>query len=462
MPYVLGIHVGATATSAAIARREGSRWSAAVPVPLGGAAGPSPVLSVPTVLCRVQDGSFVAGEAARRQELAYHEWVVRDFTKRVGDDLPMLVGSEFVPAQRLVATMVEWVADVVANRQGHPPEHIAVAHDAAWGPHRILLVQQALAQLGLGDVTMVPEPLAVALDYAGKQRVADDAAIVVGNVGGSGFDATVLRRRQPGFDIVGPPLESDHPGGQDLDDEVLGAVRAEFGARLESLDVGDPAQRAALAGLRAECVRAKEALSHQPGVQIRVELPDLRTEFALSRSRYEKLARPHLERVPELLIQAVQSASLSTEDLAAVVLAGGTARTPLLKQLVAQRLSLPPQVDVAPELAAASGAAQAAVRVLSADTDQEAAAETSVLMRIEGPESDPDIFDEEPAAAPRPPVEVEPPPIEPPDEDRERRVKIIKLSVAAVLIIVGVVLTIINPHAPLGGIFNAVHSPLQH
>jgi molecular chaperone DnaK (HSP70) len=448
MPYVLGIHLGATATTAAIARRDGSRWAAAVPVPL--AAGPV----VPTALCKVQDGSFVAGEAAQRQMITHHEWVARGFTGRLGDDLPVLVGSEFIPAQRLVATMIEWVADAVAHRQGHPADHIAVAHSATWGPHRIHLAHQALAQLGLSDVTMVAEPMAVALDYAAKQRIDENEPIVVANVGGSGLDATVLRRRQRGFEVVGSPLNADHPSGQDLDDEIFAAVRAEFEDQLDALDLTDLNQRAALAHLRAECVRAKEALSHQPGVQLRVELPGTRSEFALSRSRYEQLARPHLERVPELILQAVQSATLSPDDVDAVVLAGGTARTPLLKQLVAERLQKPPQVDVAPELAAASGAALAAVQLLSTDTDQGSVAETSVLMRIEGSDESFDL-DDEPAEAPRPTVEVEPMELEPPDEDRARRMKIIKLSVAAVLIIGGLVLTFFVPDFKISNVFNA-------
>ncbi|GAA4611667.1 Hsp70 family protein [Saccharopolyspora hordei] len=444
MPYVLGVHLGATVTTAAIARRDGTRWGAATPVPLS-PSGPV----VPTVLCKVQDGSYVAGEAAQRQEIAHHEWVVRGFTHRLGEDLPLLVGNEFVPAQSLVATLVEWVADTVAARQGHPAEHIALAHSATWGPHRVRLVQQALAQLGLGDVTMVPEPMAVALDYAAKQRVPEHEPIAVANIGGSGMDATVLRRRQRGFEVVGSPLTADHPSGQDLDDEIFAAVREQFGERLDALDLDDLNQRAALFHLRAECVRAKEALSHQAGVQVRVELPGVRTEFAVSRGRYEQLVRPHLERVPELVLQAVQSATLAPEDLDAVVLAGGTARVPLLKQLVADRLTVPPQVDVAPELAAASGAASAAAQVLSTTGDEGSVDETSVLVRIEG--SDLDEEEVEVPEAPRPPVEVEPMPLEPPDEDRARRMKIIKLSVAAVLVLGGLVLTFLWPTSPPNG-----------
>ncbi|WP_338601353.1 Hsp70 family protein [Saccharopolyspora sp. SCSIO 74807] len=467
MPYVLGIHVGATATSAAVARREGGRWGAAQPLPLSSTAQ-----TVPTVLCRVQDGSFVAGEPASRQELTHHEWVVRGFTRQVGDDAPMLVGSEFVSAQALVASMVEWVADVVAQQLGHPAEHITLAHSALWGPFRTHLVRQALAGLGLRDVTMVPEPVAVAMDYASKQQVTEQGKVAVANVGGSGFDATVLQHRAPGFDVLGSPLDAGYPSGQDLDDEVFGHVREAFGEHIDELDPTDRTHRAALAGLRAECARAKEALSYHPGATVRVDLPQVRTDFALSRSRFEQLSRGHLERIPELLLQSIQSAGLGkssesdraartgktasvssggtgADDLDAVVLAGGSVRTPLAKQIVAERLETTPQVDAAPELVAARGAAVSAVGVLSKGSDQQAsAAETSVLMRVEGgPDSDRvDIIEaqRQREAEPRPPVQVKAMYVEPPDEDRERRLKILKLSLAALLILAGLALTFVQ------------------
>lgn len=448
MPYVLGVHLGATVTTAATARRDGGRWTATVPVPL---ATNGPV--VPTVLCKVQDGSFVAGEAAARQEISHHEWVARGFTSRLGDDLPLVVGSEFVPAQRLVAAMIEWVSDAVTQRQGHPPEHIAVAHSSSWGPHRVHLVQQALAQLGITEVTLIPEPTAVALDYASKQRVEEQHPLVVANVGGSGFDATVLRRRHPTFDVVGSPLSTDHPSGQDLDDALFGLIGEQFPAQIGELDPSDVNHRAALAKLRGECVRAKEALSHQAGVSMWVDLPGVRTEFGISRARYEQLARPHLERVPELISQAVQSASLRPDDVETVVLAGGTARTPMLKQLVSERLQTPPLVDVAPELTAASGAALAAQKVLSTDTDRGSVAETSVLMRVEGFDTDDDV-DDEPEPVERPPIDVEPMPIEPPDEARAKRMKIIKLVVAALLIAVGIVITFMTKDHSITGVMD--------
>ncbi|QGK68369.1 Hsp70 family protein [Allosaccharopolyspora coralli] len=443
MPYVLGIHVGGTVTSAAVARREGGRWGSPAPV---GLAAQSPTL--PTVLCRVQDGSFVAGHDAERQELHHHEWVVRGFTRAVGDEVPLLVGDDFVAAHELVATMIEWVADLVAHRQGHPPEHVAVAHPATWGPYRAHLVHQALGRLGIGDVTLVPEPVAVGLDYADRQGLDDSDAIAVASLGGTSVDVTVLRRREPGFDVLGSSLSADHLSGAVLDDEVVTFVRSGAGVELDELDTENLRVRSDLFGLRTACVRAKEILSHQPETTVPVELGEHRAQVQLTRSRYEQLARPHLERLPDLLSQAVQSVALQSEDLAAVVLAGGSARTPLLRQLVGQKLSTAPRVDVAPELVAARGAAVSAVTAVSTETDEDSAAEPGVV--IERPDEldlagrlEPPPADDPPEPITRPPVKVEPMHLDPPARN-PRVMRMITLSVAAVLIVIGLVLTVMH------------------
>lgn len=459
MPYVLGIHLGGTATSAAIAQRDGRRWGEPAPFPLGSV---SP--TVPTVLCKVQDGSYVAGEPAQQQELTHHEWVVRGFDRWLGDDVPMVVGTEFIPAQRLVAIMIEWVADFVTLRQGGPPEYVAVAHSSVWGPYRTHLVYQALAQLGLSNVNLLPEPIAVGLDYATRQQVDENATLAIGNIGGSAFSATVLRRRGRGFDLVSPPLDTDHPGGQDLDDEIFQHLRAELGAEvLDGIDYTDVRLRTTLAQLRAECVRVKEALSHQPEVPIRVELPDFRSQLPLSRAQYEKLVRTHLERVPDLLVQAVQSAGLGLDQLDAVLLAGGTARTPLLKRLVSQRLERQALVDGAPELVAARGAAAAAVDVLSADTDRPASVEeTSVLRRLDAAGGPYEANQDEPEPVPpRPPVEVEPMVLDDTSDRRRTMIRVLQLCIAAILVAGGIGLTVYQamhthgaPQSPLGVLFH--------
>ncbi len=434
MPYVLGVHLGATGTAAATARRDGEQWTAATAFPLG-SHGPV----VPTALCKQADGTFAAGDAALRYGPANQGQVARSFTRMVGDDIPLLVGDEFVAAHQLAARMIEWVADVVAFRMGRPPEHIVVAHSSSWGPYRAQVVNQALAQLRLSEVTFLPEPVAVAVDYANNQPVEDGGIVLVGNMGGSGFDATVLRRKDPGFVMIGSPLDSDHPSGTDLDDEVFSYVRAELASQLPQLDPYEPRTRDALAQIRGICGWAKETLSYQPEVAIPVALPQLRTEIRLSRSRFEQAAQHHLERVPELLLQVLHSSSLAVEEVDAVVLAGGASRIPLLRNLVSQKLEQPALVDSAPELVAARGAAVAAIAALPAETGRkQLGSETELVVRAQGSMLRDDEPEEERGArAERPSVEIEPMYVEEPPPPHPAK-KIAKLTAAALFIVFGV------------------------
>jgi molecular chaperone DnaK len=80
-------------------------------------------------------------------------------------------------------------------------------------------------------------------------------------------------------------------------------------------------------------------------------------------------------------------------------------------------------------------------------------------MRIEGSREFDYLDDEEPeAAVPRPPVQVEPMYLEPVDERRRRMFQILKLSIAALLILGGLVMTLQHegffgdPHNSLPGV----------
>ena len=61
-----------------------------------------------------------------------------------------------------------------------------------------------------------------------------------------------------------------------------------------TIDPNDPATLAAIARLREECRRAKEALSSDTDTTIAVALPGLQTEMRLTREEFEEMIRPRI------------------------------------------------------------------------------------------------------------------------------------------------------------------------
>lgn len=354
MSYQLGIDLGTTYTAAAISRAT-ERAPAGVDVVTLGARS----ATVASVMYLADDGSVLVGEAAERRSLTDPDRVVREFKRRIGDDVPLMIGGRQYQAHELGARLVRWVVDLVAEREGGPPRRIAVTHPASWGQYKKDLLNNALRTVGL-SVTFLAEPQAAAVSYASAERIDQGAAVAVYDLGGGTFDAAVVRNTGRGsFELLGQPEGLEHLGGIDFDEVVFAHVREAIGDKLDSLDPEDPDVLSAVARLRRECVDAKEALSSDTEATIPVLLPDLRTQTRIVRGEFEAMIRPALEETITALRRAVSSAGLTPDDLSAVLLVGGSSRIPLVSQLVSDELGRPVAVDADPKTAIAMGAALA-------------------------------------------------------------------------------------------------------
>jgi len=141
------------------------------------------------------------------------------------------------------------------------------------------------------------------------------------------------------------------------------------------VDADDPATAAALARLRDEGRRAKEALSYEPATTVQVELPGFRTELPLTREDFEDLVRPRIAETIGALARVTESAGLTFHGLDRILLIGGSSRIPLVAEMVGEATDRPITVDADSKDSIALGAAFVAEqRRLAAATDAAAAA----------------------------------------------------------------------------------------
>ncbi|NUT72706.1 Hsp70 family protein [Pseudarthrobacter sp. C4D7] len=357
MSYALAVDVGTSFTAAAVVRFH--QGPSAVPecLPLGTRGA-----SVPSVVYFPEEGPVLVGEVAERRGLDSPERVVREFKRRIGDDVPIVLGTLALQPEDVFATMARWVADRAAEREGAPPSAVFLTHPAAWGPHRLSVIRAALAAHGLENVTLLPEPEAAALHYASQVRVEEGSTIAVYDLGGGTFDTAVLRKTGSNrFDLLGRPEGIEDLGGADFDAAVFNHVAAHAGNALADLDPADPAALGALARLRRECIEAKEALSADSEASIPVLLPGVQQQVRLVRSEFEALIEEPVRETVEALERSLAQLHLQPADLSAVLLIGGSSRIPLVAQVVSEELDRPLAVDADPKSSICLGAAVAAL-----------------------------------------------------------------------------------------------------
>ncbi|MGH3913159.1 MAG: Hsp70 family protein, partial [Pseudonocardiaceae bacterium] len=346
MSYVVGVDLGTTYTAAAVLRRDDQpgvdpgrdgreRDGRVEVVELG-----DRVASVASVLWFRDDHGLVVGEAAVRRAESEPGRVAREFKRRFGDPVPIMVAGTPISADALTARLLRWVVDVVTEQEGGEPAVVGVTHPANWGPYKLDLLAQAVRLAGVSHARFVSEPHAAAESHATASRVPAGDVVAVYDLGGGTFDAAVLRRSDSGFELLGAD-GIERLGGIDFDEAVFGHVREVIGPGLTALDQADPVVAQASARLRDDCARAKEALSSDTEVSIPVALPGLHTTVRLCRGEFEEMIRPIVASTIDTLARAITSAGLTPAQVSKVLLVGGSSRIPLVSLMIGAELGCP-------------------------------------------------------------------------------------------------------------------------
>ena len=352
MAYRLGVDLGTSFTAAAVV--EAGRVEV---VQLGDHAP-----QVPSAIFRTSSDAFLVGEPAIRAGLADPGRLAKEFKRRFGDDVNILMGGAPMPPHLLTAKLLRWVVSQVSQARGAPPDSVTISHPANWGAYRLELLRQAADEAGVANAALCAEPEAAAVHFASGDRVTPGRHIAVYDLGGGTFDAAVLRGREDGsFEIVGTPQGIEHLGGIDFDGALLDLVQRSVD--LSGVDTTDPVVLMELTKLRRECTDAKESLSADSDTGLAVAVGPVRTIVRLNRADFEAAIRPAIEQTVATLERTIERAGVSVDDLEAVVLVGGSSRVPLVTETLVEALGRPVRLSSHPKHCVALGAAILADRV---------------------------------------------------------------------------------------------------
>ena len=116
MTYRLAVDLGTAYAAAAVAN-----GLPPTVVGLGNRA-----MQVPSVLLVGVDGAMVFGEAAERRGVTEPARVVREFKRRLGDPVPILVAGAAFSPETLMARQLCWIVARAATRQGELPSEVVL------------------------------------------------------------------------------------------------------------------------------------------------------------------------------------------------------------------------------------------------------------------------------------------------------------------------------------------------
>jgi molecular chaperone DnaK len=356
METIVGIDLGTTNSEVALVR-DGQ--------PHVFAEDGDPIL--PSFVGLSEDGRLLVGKAARNQWVLAPERTVKSIKRKMGQDVKVKLGEQEYRPQEISAMILKTLRDRAARQLGTPVDKAVITVPAYFNDAQRQATREAGELAGLEVVRILNEPTAASLTYDPNERAL--RRMLVYDLGGGTFDVSVVQAQEGVVEVLASHGDTQL-GGDDFDDLLLNLVCDRFHQE-HGVDL-----RASLVS-RARVLRAVEAakrqLSDHPFARIEEEFiaekggQALHLNVELSRAEYEGLIQPLLDRTMDCVQRALDDANLVPASIDKVVLVGGSTRTPLVSQLLEERLDQPPHQEVNPDLCVAMGAAVQAAIIAGAD-----------------------------------------------------------------------------------------------
>jgi Fe-S protein assembly chaperone HscA len=340
--------------------------------------GPSGSTLCPSVVSVDADGSVIVGEPARRRLLKQPERSIYSVKRLVGrgvadiqDELRLFpfridtssrnvirvkLGDKFFTPPEISSFILRELKNWAEAHFGETVDRAVITVPAYFNDAQRQATKDAGRIAGLDVLRLVNEPTAAALAYGlhEKQR----GRVAVYDLGGGTFDISILKLISTGEGDIYQVLSTNgdtHLGGDDIDNFLQAFANAEISRqhKIELISKPELTQE-----LRKALIAVKHQLSEKESATLRFALPNGAVfvhEF--SRSAFESLIRPIVDRTMGPAKQALADAHLTPAEIDEVVLVGGTTRTPMIRRTVEEYFKRKPHTELNPDEVVALGAA---------------------------------------------------------------------------------------------------------
>jgi molecular chaperone DnaK (HSP70) len=275
----------------------------------------------------------------------------------------VLGSQEYSPIQ-VSAMILRKLKEDAEFRLGSEVTHAVITVPAYFSHIQKDATRKAGVQAGLRVIQLLDEPTAAAVAYGLEAEDAGARTLLVYDLGGGTFDISVLV--VSGGSFVTLNLEGDMWLGGDNFDQVL-VEHALGDLRREHPDIDPLSNKRFMAELKRAAQRTRETLSSAQSADLIV--PGLLTGpygpvdlmLEVTREELEEMIRPLVGRTVTLVGTALDNASLTTNDIDYVLMAGNVTMTPLVQRAMEEMFGSEKVLrKIQPKEAVALGAATVA------------------------------------------------------------------------------------------------------
>ena len=348
MGKIIGIDLGTT--NSCVAVMEGGE---AVVIP--NAEGNR---TTPSVVAFSKNGERLVGQIAKRQAVTNPDNTVISIKRHMGTDKKVNIeGDEFSP-QEISAMILQKLKSDAESYLGQKVTQAVITVPAYFSDSQRQATKDAGKIAGLEVLRIINEPTAAALAY-GVDKDNTEQKIMVYDLGGGTFDVSILDIGDGVFEVLATS-GNNKLGGDDFDERIIQYLVSEF-KKSNGIDLSQ--DKSAMQRLKEAAEKAKIELSGM--TQTNINLPFITADstgpkhldITLTRAKFEELIGDLVQSTTGPVNQALKDAGLTPNDIAQVLLVGGSTRVPLVQETVKKITGKEPNKGINPDECVAVGAA---------------------------------------------------------------------------------------------------------
>ena len=304
-------------------------------------------------------GEILVGHAAENARQQDPQRYCHEFKRDLGSDTPYTLGNRQMLPEELITEVIRKLkveADKVVKGRGiQPLSDAIITVPATYGKYKRDMMQEAGMAAGFSQVELLDEPVAAAIYYFRHAPVVEGEIVLVYDLGGGTFDATLVQRKAAGYKILAMPKGLPNCGGKDFDREIYQDFKQRcsesLGRRLD--DKKEWRTKAIVGDL---CKQIKHQLSEAEEAQVYIPIGDGES-YTLTRQVFNGIIEPLIGETIDCCDQLVRSAGIEWQQVDRVLLVGGSCRIPYVQETVEEKFGRPHLLVDEPELAVCLGAA---------------------------------------------------------------------------------------------------------
>ncbi|WP_393971904.1 molecular chaperone DnaK [Oxyplasma meridianum] len=314
--------------------------------------------SFPSYVAFTKEGELLVGEPARRQALLNPEGTIYAAKRKMGTDFKFKAyGKEYTP-QQISAFILQKIKRDAEAFLGEPVQDAVITVPAYFNDNQRQATKDAGTIAGLNVKRIINEPTAASLAY-GIDKLNESLKILVFDLGGGTLDVTIMDFGEGVFEVVSTSGDTKL-GGTDMDEAIIKFLLDDFKQK-EGMDLSK--DKSAYIRLKDAAEKAKIELSTTMTTEINLpyitanQTGPKHLQYTLTRSKFEDLIRPIVEKCRHPLEEALSAGKLKKDDVAKIILVGGPTRIPMVKKFVEDFFGRKAEGGVDPMECVAIGAA---------------------------------------------------------------------------------------------------------